>query len=125
MSKRSTVKMQIENEATLVAACDALHIPYQTGKQKVNLFSQEVSGDFSLRLNNWRYPVVVNFATGEVHFDNYEGHWGNPDDLLVLKREYKAQTVEQSDAIQERLREGYQIERLLDESGDLKIRLYR
>jgi hypothetical protein len=38
------------------------------------LFSGHVSG-LGVQLPDWRYPVVCNLSSGELKFDNYNGHW--------------------------------------------------
>src|SRR5262249_60779734 len=50
------------------------------GQAPARLFSGEAAG-LLVRLPGWRYPVVVDIATGEVRFDNYEGRWGERQHL--------------------------------------------
>ena len=44
------------------------------------LFSGEATG-LLVRLPDWLYPVVVDTTTGQVHFDNYNGAWGDQEQL--------------------------------------------
>ena len=44
------------------------------------LFSGEVSG-LIVRLPDWTYPVVIDTTTGQVHYDNYDGAWGDQAQL--------------------------------------------
>lgn len=74
MSHIVTIKTQVRNALAVNAACQRLGIclPVQ---ETVQLFSTTATG-LAVRLPQWTYPVVCNLATGEVHFDNYAGQWG-------------------------------------------------
>ena len=44
------------------------------------LFSAEATG-LLVKLPDWLYPVVCDTATGQVHYDNYNGAWGQQEQL--------------------------------------------
>lgn len=57
----------------------------------VRLFSHTLTG-MALSLPGWRYPVVVD-ADGVLHYDNYNGRWGNIAALNSLVQDYVVETV--------------------------------
>ena len=41
-----------------------------------------------MQLPGWSYPVVANLATGQLQYDNYQGHWGEQKHLHSLLQAY-------------------------------------
>lgn len=79
MSHIVTVKMEIRDAAAVRAACQRLKLPQPVhGTSK--LFSGEVTG-LAVELPDWRYPAVCDTTTGQVHYDNYNGRWGDQEHL--------------------------------------------
>jgi hypothetical protein len=69
-----TVATKIRDPSALRLACQRLQLSlpvYGTAK----LFSSEATG-YQVSLPDWRYPVVCNCPSGEVHYDNFGGCWG-------------------------------------------------
>ena len=58
----------------------------------VRLFSGEAAG-LLFRLPDWLYPAVIDTATGQVNYDNYEGQWGDPKHVDAFLQAY---TVEKA-----------------------------
>jgi hypothetical protein len=55
-------------------ACQRLQLPAPvvgTGK----LYSGDVTG-LILRLPGWEYPAVIDTLSGQIHYDNFGGRWG-------------------------------------------------
>jgi hypothetical protein len=74
-----SIKTEVRDAHAVTAACRRLGLPGPvTGTAK--LFSGEATG-LLVRLPDWLYPVVLNTATGQVQFDNYEGRWGEQKEL--------------------------------------------
>ncbi len=91
MSHIVEIRTEVRDAAGVRAACDRLRLePPVEGKSK--LFSREVEG-LAVRLQDWRYPVVFQTATGEAQFDNYGGRWG---DQSRLDQFLQAYAVEQT-----------------------------
>lgn len=44
-----------------------------------------------VRLPEWRYPVVVDVAQGNLQYDNFEGRWGDPVHLNRLMQMYSVE----------------------------------
>jgi len=51
------------------------------------LFSGEASG-LLVKPPGWRYPMVVDTATGQTRFDHFEGIWGDPRLLHAFLQAY-------------------------------------
>jgi len=79
MSHIVTVKTRLHDPAAIAAACRRLGLA-EPVQGTARLFGGEAAG-LLVRLPGWRYPVVVDTATGEVRFDNYEGRWGERQHL--------------------------------------------
>jgi hypothetical protein len=47
----------------------------------------------AVKLPEWNYPVVCNLPSGQLHFDNFNGHWG---DQKQLDRFLQAYAVEKT-----------------------------
>jgi hypothetical protein len=126
MSHNTKVVTKLRDANMLEAACKERKIPYQRGPHKVQLWSGNTSqADFSMQLPGWRYPVALNTKTGEVTFDNYNGSWGNIEELQRIKQEYKAQVMLHEPKIEELVAEGWQTERLIAKNGDVNVRVYK
>jgi hypothetical protein len=70
-----SIKTEIRDAAAVRAACQHLQLPAPVhGTTK--LFSGEVTG-LAVELPDWRYPAVCDTETGQVHYDNYGGRWGD------------------------------------------------
>jgi hypothetical protein len=86
-----TIKTQIRDTAAVAAACRRLALPGPV-HGTARLFSGEATG-LLVKLPDWRYPAVVETATGTVRYDNYNGVWG---DEKQLHRFLQAYVVEQA-----------------------------
>jgi hypothetical protein len=91
MSHIVTVKTEVRDANAVQAACRRLSLakPVQ-GKTK--LFSGEVDG-LAVQLPDWIYPVVCNLPSGQLHYDNFNGRWG---DQKHLDRFLQAYAVEKT-----------------------------
>lgn len=57
------------------------------GASSVRLFDgTEIDAEMAFRLPGWHFPVAV--ADGKLHFDNYEGAWGDVKELHKVRRFY-------------------------------------
>jgi hypothetical protein len=79
MSHIVTIQTKVHDAQAMVAACQRLGLaaPIEGTAQ---LFSGEARG-FLVQLPDWQYPVVVDVLTGTVHYDNFEGRWGEQKHL--------------------------------------------
>jgi len=86
MSHVVEIKTEIRDEAAMKAACARLQIPTPEHKT-VRLFSATATG-LCVQLPGWNYPVVANLQTGQLQFDNYNGHWGEQSRLNQFLQAY-------------------------------------
>jgi hypothetical protein len=80
------IKTEVRDEAAVKAACTRLQIPTPEHKT-VRLFSATATG-LCVQLPGWSYPVVANLATGQLRYDNYQGHWGEQKHLNSFLQGY-------------------------------------
>lgn len=74
MSHVVQVQTEVRDPTAVLAACQRLSLPAPT-QGTFELFSSKVTG-LGVHLPSWRYPVVCDLASGQVHFDDYGGRWG-------------------------------------------------
>ena len=75
MSHIVTIKTEVRDPAAIATACCRLGLGAPVhGPTKV--FTAEATG-YAVQLPGWRYPVVCDTDTGTVHFDTYNGAWGD------------------------------------------------
>lgn len=86
MSHIVTINTEIRDAAAIRAACQRLKLP-QPVQGATKLFSGEVTG-LAVQLPDWRYPVVCDTNSGTLHFDNFNGRWGDPEKLGQLLQMY-------------------------------------
>lgn len=86
-----TIKTRVTDPAAVAAACRRLQFPEPVAGT-TQLYSDEVSG-LLVQLPRWQYPVVIDTASGTVHFDNYNGHWGNQVELDKLLQMYAVEKI--------------------------------
>lgn len=114
MSHIVTIQTQVRDSAAVVAACQRLGLePPSQGTAE--LFSGEATG-LLVKLPDWLYPVVCDTATGTLHFDNYEGRWGEPQHLDRFLQAYAVET-----ARMEARRQGYSVSELSLPDGSVKM----
>ena len=86
MSHIVEIKTEVRDEAAVKAACVRLQIPTPEHKT-VRLFNATATG-LCVQLPGWSYPVVANLQTGQVQYDNYNGHCGEQSKLNQFLQAY-------------------------------------
>jgi hypothetical protein len=86
-----SIKTQVRDTAAVTAACRRLALPGPV-HGTADLYGGQATG-LLVQLPGWLYPAVVETATGTVRYDNYQGHWG---DEQQLHRFLQAYVVEQA-----------------------------
>ena len=86
MSHVVEIRTEIRDEAAVKAACTRLQLPTPESKT-VRLFNATATG-LCVQLPGWSYPVVANLATGQLQYDNYNGHWGEQSRLTAFLQAY-------------------------------------
>jgi hypothetical protein len=90
-----TVVTEIRDPDAVAAACRRLGLD-EPVHRTIALFEGQATG-WLVKLPDWLYPVVVDLATGEIRYANYEGRWGDPKQLDRFVQRY---AVENSTAPQ-------------------------
>ncbi len=79
MSHIVTIETRIHDVNAVTSACQRLNLPAPV-QGTTHLFSGEASG-LLVQLPGWMYPIVIDTLTGVVRYDNYNGHWGEQNQL--------------------------------------------
>lgn len=116
MSHIVSIQTRINDPVAITAACHRLGLAVPV-LGKAQLFSGEASG-LLLSLPGWQYPAVIDTATGEVKFDNFEGHWG---DQVQLEKFLQAYGVEKTKI--EARKKGYTVSEQTLNDGSIKVQL--
>jgi hypothetical protein len=85
MSHTTNIKINVTDLQALENACKRLGLDLKEGEFK--LYSSTQVG-IGVTLPGWKYPVVFNLKTGTVAYDNYNGNWGNIQELNKLVAYY-------------------------------------
>ena len=86
MSHIVTIPTEVRDAEALRLGCDRLGLErpvHRTAK----LFTTEATG-YCVELPEWRYPVVCDVESGRVHYDNFNGPWGEKQQLDRLLQMY-------------------------------------
>ncbi len=86
MSHIVEIRTEIRDEQAVRAACTRLQLTAPENKT-VRLFNATATG-LCVQLPGWQYPVVANLQTGQVQYDNYNGHWGEQKHLNSFLQAY-------------------------------------
>ena len=86
MSHIVTIKTEVRDVAAIRAACRRLNLD-EPEQGTFKLFSGEVSG-LAVQLPDWQYPVVCDTTTAQVHYDNFQGRWGDQKHLDAFLQAY-------------------------------------
>jgi hypothetical protein len=108
------IKTEIRDEAAVKAACTRLQIPTPEHKT-VRLFSATATG-LCVQLPGWSYPVVANLATGQLQYDNYNGHWGEQKHLNSFLQGYAVEKAK----IEAR-KKGYSVSETRLQDGSIRV----
>jgi len=86
MSHIVKIQTQVRDPAAIAAACQRLTLPGPV-QRTAQLYDGEYTG-WCVELPGWRYPVVCNTASGELKYDNFQGHWGKQQELEKFLQSY-------------------------------------
>ena len=114
MSHVVTIEAQVRDPEALRSSCRRLGLDAPV-HQTIKLFSAEATGH-CVQLPRWRYPVVCDTDTGIVHYDNYEGHWGEQTELDKLVQRYAVEKT-----VIESRKQGYTVTEQTLADGSIKL----
>ncbi len=79
MSHVVTIQTEVRDEFVVRRVCERLKLP-EPVEGRHQLFAREVEG-LGVQLPDWRYPLVCELPAGKLHYDTYNGRWGDPQEL--------------------------------------------
>lgn len=115
MSHTSEVATKIKDLNAIKLACKEMGLA-EPKEETVELFDRKIYTGITVRLKGWQYPVVIDTKSGQLHYDNYKGRWGNQAELNKLTQLYgvaKATIIARS--------KGYQIQRSVLSNGTIRL----
>jgi hypothetical protein len=110
-----SIKTELRDREAVASACQRLGLP-EPIHGTAEIFATEASG-LIVQLPDWHYPVVVDVATGQVQYDNYNGHWGDRAHLDRFLQIYAVQKTQ----IEARKR-GYSVVEQPLADGSIRVR---
>ena len=114
MSHTVELKTEVRDPAGVSAACHRLGLAAPVHRT-VKLYSDEATG-LAVRLPDWRYPIVIDTASGQVRYDNYGGRWGEQKHLDAFLQAYAVEVVKAQSR-----RKGHTVTERALEDGSIKL----
>jgi len=116
MSHIVTIATKVKEVEAVVAACQRLGLAAPV-EGTASLYSGEATG-LIVQFSEWRYPIVIATATGNLHYDNFEGSWGNPADLDCFLQAYAVELVRL-----EARKKGHLVSEQLLDDGTIRLQI--
>jgi hypothetical protein len=116
MSHIVTITTRVHDPVAVHAACRRLGLAEPVAGT-AELFSGTATG-LLVHLPDWQYPAVVDPLTGTMHYDNYNGLWG---DQAHLDRFLQAYAVEK--ARLEARKKGYAVHEQQLSDGSIRLHI--
>lgn len=120
MSHTATVSTQVRRPKLIQKAATALGFECTVGRFSQKFYQAEIhTGDVLVKLPGWQYPVIFDTKKGQAAYDNYDGKWGDIQQLNRLIQEYAIRVTEEE--AQEFTLQGWQMQRVTQPNGDVQI----
>jgi hypothetical protein len=116
MSHLVTIQTKVHDPTAVAAACQRLNLAAPV-QGTAELFSGTATG-LIVQLPGWQYPAVIDIQTGVVHFDNYNGAWGEQQQL---DRWLQLYAVEKAKL--EAHKKGYTVNEQALQDGSIKLQI--
>jgi hypothetical protein len=111
------IKTEVRDEQAVRAACTRLQLT-PPERKTVRLFSATATG-VAVQLPGWNYPIVCNTESGQVSYDNYNGHWGEQKHLDKFLQGY---AVEKAKI--EALKKGHSVSETSLQDGLIRVTVH-
>jgi hypothetical protein len=111
------ITTEIRDEQAVRAACVRLQLAAPETKT-VRLFNATATG-LCVQLPAWNYPVVCNLQTGQLQYDNYQGHWGEQKHLNSFLQAYAVEK-----ARIEARKKGHRVSECKLEDGSIRVTVH-
>jgi hypothetical protein len=116
MSHVVTIQTKVHDPAAVAAACQRLNLAAPV-PGTARLFSGAATG-LVVQLPGWQYPVVLDTSTGAVHFDNYNGAWGEQQQLDRFLQLYAVEKAKS-----EARKRGFAVNEQALQDGSIKVQI--
>lgn len=114
MSHIVKIKTQVRDPVAIAAACQRLSL-IAPAQRTAKLYDGQYTG-WCVELSGWKYPVVCDTANGTLKYDNFQGRWGEQNEL---DRFLQAYAVEKAKL--EARRQGHNVLEQLLTNGSIKL----
>jgi hypothetical protein len=111
------ITTEIRDEQAVRAACVRLQLAAPEHKT-VRLFNATATG-LCVQLPAWNYAVICNLQTGQLQYDNYQGHWGEQKHLHSFLQAYAVEK-----ARIEARKKGHRVSECKLEDGSIKVTVH-
>jgi len=111
------IKTEIRDEKAIRAACVRLQLAAPEHKA-CQLFNATATG-WAVQLPGWNFPVVCETQSGTVKFDNYNGAWGQQEELNKFLQAYSVEKCR----IEAR-KKGHRVSEAKLEDGSIKVTVH-
>jgi hypothetical protein len=116
MSHLVKIPTQIRDQAAVAAACERLGLPASV-HGTAQLYGGAVTG-LLVQLPGWLYPLVIDTATGNVQFDNFNGRWGDQAQFDSFLQRYAVEV-----ARLEARKQGHTFTEQATQGGSIKVQI--
>jgi hypothetical protein len=116
MSHIVTVQTKVHDPVAVANACQRLGLA-QPIHGTAQLYSGAATG-LLLQLPEWQYPAVIDTDSGVIHFDTYNGAWG---DQVHLDRFLQRYAVEKATLVADQ--RGHRVCEELLQDGSIKLEI--
>ncbi len=116
MSHVVVIQTKVRDPAAIAAACQRLGLT-TPAQGTARLYSGEATG-LLVQLPGWQYPVVIDTASGEVRYDNFEGRWGTQEQLERFLQMYAVEKTKL-----EARKKGYQVSEQALQDGGIRLQI--
>ncbi|MCA9177993.1 MAG: DUF1257 domain-containing protein [Planctomycetales bacterium] len=117
MSHIVTIATEVRDPAALGDACARLGLAAPV-HETTRLFGGEATG-WCVHLPGWKYPVVCDTDNGQVRLDDYEGQWGDRQELDSLLQAYACEKAKR-----EARRHGHSVTEQLLPDGSIRLTIF-
>ena len=114
MSHLVSIQTEVRDPVAVRSACERLKLPQPT-QGTFKLFTSTATG-LGVQLLKWRYPVVCDTTTGQLAYDNFGGHWGDPAQLDRFMQSYATEKCRL-----EARRQGHTVTEQAQADGSIKL----
>ncbi len=97
MSHTATVDVHVKDKIAFEKACRRLGVEYSLN-DTVQLFDGATHTGVSVKLPDWKYPVV--FTGGKAHYDNCNERWGSTKELDRFRQTYAVEAAKRKARLQ-------------------------